>query len=216
MQSASRRNGNEGRRESRRTSGRSACNDATCNDATGSNCRPPLKRRRRAASAVPETPTDAARDAGTTDEQPPDRSTAMPAGKTRAIPSRRRRPKQPALRPETSSPVGARGHRWLMLLALFVLPIMVGNYLATALEDAGSRLEDQPRARRARRARSSFAMFGQFKFGPDLAGGITLIYELQDAPTEVAENAEPGDKQSGADADKQIKQRRPRIHAERS
>src|SRR4029079_3110681 len=25
-------------------------------------------------------------------------------------------------------------------------------------------------------------LFGEFKFGPDLAGGITLIYELADAP----------------------------------
>ena len=28
-------------------------------------------------------------------------------------------------------------------------------------------------------------LFGQFKFGPDLAGGITLIYELSDAPQAV-------------------------------
>ena len=73
---------------------------------------------------------------------------------------------------------------WLLLaiiVALFVVPILIGNYLADMwrMPDhawkisltlgilAGSIL---------------VCVFGQFKYGPDLAGGITLIYELQDAP----------------------------------
>src|SRR4051812_20717058 len=91
---------------------------------------------------------------------------------------------------------------WLIaaiLLALFVLPILIGNYLAGVwkMPDhawkisltlgvlAGSIL---------------ICLFGQFKYGPDLAGGITLIYELQDAPKAVAEkNGQAANQQQGAE-----------------
>jgi glycosyltransferase involved in cell wall biosynthesis len=46
-------------------------------------------------------------------------------------------------------------------------------------------------------------LFGQFKYGPDLAGGITLIYELQDAP-KVTPVATTGPAPKGA-ANQQIK-----------
>jgi SecD/SecF fusion protein len=82
---------------------------------------------------------------------------------------------------------------WLLcavLLALFVVPILIGNYLASMwkMPDhawkisltlgvlAGSIL---------------ICLFGQFKFGPDLAGGVTLIYELQDAPQAVQNANQP-------------------------
>jgi SecD/SecF fusion protein len=91
---------------------------------------------------------------------------------------------------------------WLIaviLLALFVVPILIGNYLAGVwkMPDhawkisltlgvlAGSIL---------------ICLFGQFKYGPDLAGGITLIYELQDAPKAVAEkNGQPANQKNGAE-----------------
>ena len=74
---------------------------------------------------------------------------------------------------------------FIILVALFVLPIMAGNYLAQIwkMPDhawkfaltlgvlAGSLI---------------VVSLGQFKYGPDLAGGITIIYELQDAPKAVA------------------------------
>ena len=85
---------------------------------------------------------------------------------------------------------------FIILVALFVLPIMAGNYLAQIwkMPDhawkfaltlgvlAGSVL---------------VVSLGKFKYGPDLAGGITIIYELQDAPKTVAttdpkQNADPG------------------------
>ncbi len=45
--------------------------------------------------------------------------------------------------------------------------------------------------------------FGQFKFGPDLAGGITLIYELAETPTAANQAAPPAGNQasSGQSAD---------------
>ncbi len=48
--------------------------------------------------------------------------------------------------------------------------------------------------------------FGQFKFGPDLAGGVTLIYELQDAPTAV-QNAQqqPQNSNSSNNLNQQMK-----------
>ena len=67
----------------------------------------------------------------------------------------------------------------VLLVSLFVLPMLAGNYLAR-VEDAGPRLEVQPGSGRAGGVNSHLP-FGEFKFGPDLAGGITLIYELAEA-----------------------------------
>jgi SecD/SecF fusion protein len=85
----------------------------------------------------------------------------------------------------------------LVLVSLFVLPVLAGNYLAkiwrmpehawkislTLGVLAGSIL---------------VCVFGQFKFGPDLAGGITLIYELQDAPKVVSDPNQPQGPAGGA------------------
>ena len=62
------------------------------------------------------------------------------------------------------------------------------------------------------RGRLLICLFGEFKFGPDLAGGITLIYELADAPTAVVTNANQPQK-PGATAAEADQERRPRIHA---
>lgn len=76
----------------------------------------------------------------------------------------------------------------LVLAALFVLPVLAGNYLAKVwrMPDHGWKI-----------SLALFVLSGslfvciaawqqwwgtQFKFGPDLAGGSTLIYELQDEP----------------------------------
>ncbi|HEX4412354.1 MAG TPA: protein translocase subunit SecD [Lacipirellulaceae bacterium] len=77
------------------------------------------------------------------------------------------------------------------------MPILIGNYLAGLwkMPDhawkislvlgvlAGSLL---------------IVLFGQFKFGPDLAGGVTLIYELQDAPTTVQNAQQPNSNNSNS------------------
>src|SRR3954451_2276750 len=70
----------------------------------------------------------------------------------------------------------------LVILALFVLPIMAGNYLAKIW-----RMPDH--AWKMSLVIGAFAasilicLTGEIKKGPDLAGGITLIYELAEAPT---------------------------------
>jgi SecD/SecF fusion protein len=68
----------------------------------------------------------------------------------------------------------------LILLALFTLPILVGNYLARVW-----RMPDHAwkfsLILGVLAASLLISAFGEFKFGPDLAGGITLIYELADA-----------------------------------
>jgi SecD/SecF fusion protein len=76
----------------------------------------------------------------------------------------------------------------LILVALFALPVIAGNYLAkvwrmpdhawkislTLFVVAGSLFVCVAASQHWRNM--------QFKFGPDLAGGSTLIYELQDEP----------------------------------
>jgi SecD/SecF fusion protein len=71
----------------------------------------------------------------------------------------------------------------LIVLAIFVVPILVGNFLAKAfkMQDYGWKIS---LILGATAASILIITFGEFKFGPDLAGGITLIYELEDAPAE--------------------------------
>ncbi len=87
----------------------------------------------------------------------------------------------------------------ITLLALFVLPIMAGNYLARIwkMPDHGWKIS---LTLGILAGSILVCVFGQFKYGPDLAGGITLIYELQDATV-----AKSGDRppQSGAPDDAQ-------------
>src|SRR5262249_33758077 len=89
---------------------------------------------------------------------------------------------------------------WLLaltILALFVLPIMARNYLARIwrMPDHGWKIS---LVLRTPAASILICLFGQFKFGPDLAGGITLIYELAEAPTSVEGNQPPGGQPKGA------------------
>jgi SecD/SecF fusion protein len=85
----------------------------------------------------------------------------------------------------------------VVLLALFVVPIMIGNYLARIwkMPDHGWKIS---LTLGLLAGAILICLFGQFKYGPDLAGGITLIYELQDAPHAVAEkNGQPANQQNG-------------------
>ncbi len=129
-----------------------------------------------------------------------DRSdSSMPAGKS-----------APSIANKAAQKAGVRDANawspWLIfaiVLALFVVPILIGNYLAGIwkMPDhawkislvlgvlAGSIL---------------ICLFGQFKFGPDLAGGVTLIYELQDAPTAV-QNAQQQNSNSANNLNQQMK-----------
>lgn len=109
----------------------------------------------------------------------------MPAGKTAPSVAKQAVEKTAA---EEELPSG--WSPWLiaiMLLALFVLPMMAGNYLAKIwrMPDHGWKMS---LVMGTLAASILICVFGQFKFGPDLAGGITLIYELADAPTAVEQN----------------------------
>lgn len=67
-----------------------------------------------------------------------------------------------------------------VVIALFVLPILAGNYLARVwrMPEHGWKIS---LALGALAASLVIVTVGEFKFGPDLAGGITLIYEVEDA-----------------------------------
>src|SRR4051812_38042057 len=127
--------------------------------------------------------------AANAEEKATPKETAMPAGKT-----------QPSAATKAIQDLGLEEQAksgwspWILaavILALFVLPIMAGNYLAKIW-----RMPDH--AWKMSLVIGMFAasvvicLFGEFKFGPDLAGGITLIYELADAPTAVEQPNQPG------------------------
>ncbi|MCC7476426.1 MAG: protein translocase subunit SecD [Pirellulales bacterium] len=88
-----------------------------------------------------------------------------------------------------------------IVLALFVVPIFVGNYLAKAwkMPDHGWKFS---LVLGVLAGSIVICTLGTFKFGPDLAGGITLIYELQDAPVVSADD--PNQPANNGDA-KQIR-----------
>ena len=81
-----------------------------------------------------------------------------------------------------------------IIATVFVVPVLIGRYLATLwkMPDYGWKFSLVLGA-----VIGSLAIisFGEFKFGPDLAGGITLIYELADpsalAAPDDAEAPEP-------------------------
>ena len=66
-----------------------------------------------------------------------------------------------------------------LVIALFVVPMYIGNRLAKSLKmpDHGWKFS---LAIGTLAAAAVVVYFGEIKFGPDLSGGITLIYELQD------------------------------------
>lgn len=89
---------------------------------------------------------------------------------------------------------------FLIVVALLVLPIVVGNFLAKQL-----RMPDY--AWKISLVFGSILIsvviitFGEFKFGPDLAGGITLIYELADTSAKPVGDQDAVDQESEEDAD---------------
>ena len=81
---------------------------------------------------------------------------------------------------------------WMMgvlIVALFVIPVLLGNYIARAVRmpDYGWKIG---LVLFTVAAGAVIVALGEFKFGPDLAGGITLIYEVED--TSVGVVPEPG------------------------
>jgi SecD/SecF fusion protein len=131
--------------------------------------------------------------AAKTEEKAASKETSMPAGKT-----------EPSAATKAIQNLGVQEQvrsgwsPWvlgLVILALFVLPIMAGNYLAKIW-----RMPDH--AWKMSLVIGAFAvsivicLTGEIKKGPDLAGGITLIYELAEAPTVV----QPAQQGGGQDA----------------
>ncbi len=120
---------------------------------------------------------------------------SMPAGKT-----------QPSVATKALEKTGAEEQSasgwspWLLaivILALFVLPIMAGNYLARIwkMPDHGWKIS---LVLGTLAGSILICWFGQFKFGPDLAGGITLIYELAETPTATEQTAQPAGNQTNS------------------
>lgn len=126
-------------------------------------------------------------------------TTSLPAGKT-----------QPSVAQKAAQKTGAENFGesgwspWvlaLVILALFVVPIMIGNYLSQLwrMPDHGWKIS---LVIGTLAASILICIFGQFKFGPDLAGGITLIYELAESPTVAVDKNAP---QSGSAATSTLK-----------
>ena len=86
----------------------------------------------------------------------------------------------------------------LVIVALFVLPVLAGNYLAKQwkMPDHAWKFS---LVLGTLAASILIVTFGEFKFGPDLAGGITLIYELADTSTGPVPAATDGKAPSGTD-----------------
>jgi SecD/SecF fusion protein len=85
----------------------------------------------------------------------------------------------------------------LAILALFVLPIMAGNYLAKIWRMPDHAWKMSLMIGTAA-ASILICYFGEIKKGPDLAGGITLIYELDPTSTIVQQTAPQGGGQPNA------------------
>jgi SecD/SecF fusion protein len=147
-----------------------------------------------ATSAPPADKAPRTTAAATTEEKSTSKEAALPAGKTQPSVASKAAQESGVEEPGQSS-----WSPWLLaltILALFVLPIMAGNYLAKIW-----RMPDHAWKMSlvigTLAASILICLFGQFKFGPDLAGGITLIYELADAPT-AEQPAQPGGSQPNA------------------
>ena len=105
----------------------------------------------------------------------PRTSSPRPAARRRR---RRRRPPPAARRSTRSRVAGKASIKVAIVIALFVVPIFVGGWLAKTAAHARPRLEVRDRHRRRSRRPPSSSRTGEIKLGPDLSGGITLIYEL--------------------------------------
>jgi SecD/SecF fusion protein len=136
------------------------------------------------SSAADDTaPNETAAEAPPVDDDAPTRESSLPAGKTQ--PSVAEQATGGATAAEATS-----GWRTLWvgtgLLALFIVPVLIGNYLANRwkMPDHGWKIS---LVIGTLAASILICTFGRLKFGPDLAGGITLVYELE----EVSAGASP-------------------------
>jgi SecD/SecF fusion protein len=128
------------------------------------------------SSTTPATTTPAAESG----ETPSSRDPAIPAGKT-----------DPSIANKTSGDSEEVGSGWntlglaLGILALFVIPILAGNYLAKVwkMPDHAWKIS---LCLWALATAIIICVRGPFKAGPDLAGGITLVYELADPEAQAA------------------------------
>ena len=79
-----------------------------------------------------------------------------------------------------------------IVVALFLVPMFLGGYLSKLLRmpDHGWKIS---LAIGTLAAAAVVVSLGEVKFGPDLSGGITLIYELQDTSGQVGEEDEGRD-----------------------
>ncbi|MCI0331597.1 MAG: protein translocase subunit SecD [Planctomycetes bacterium] len=154
------------------------------------------------SAASEEQATKSEEGASTEDKDATTPGLSLPAGTT-----------EPSIASEVIGPKGETeldeaGTGWrtfglaVGLAALFILPILLGNYLARVWK-----MPDH--AWKFGLVLLSLAvsivvcLFGQFKFGPDLAGGITLVYELADAQMQPA--AEPAPPGAAPDEEMQIR-----------
>jgi SecD/SecF fusion protein len=184
-------------------SAKSATTDAAPKDAAKSGTAAAEKSSEKAAAPAAKT-TETAPAAPAT--KAPPQSTAM-AGKDEKAAS-----KEPAKSVEKSqstdatkaAPVDEQSTSgWnplvlgLTILALFVLPIMTGNYLAKIWRMPDHAWKMSLMIGTAA-ASILICYFGEIKKGPDLAGGITLIYELAEAPTVVQQPGQQGVNQPSA------------------
>jgi SecD/SecF fusion protein len=91
----------------------------------------------------------------------------------------------------------------LIIVGLFVLPVVIGNLIASWLRmpDYGWKIS---LVLGTLAASIVVILLGQLKFGPDLAGGITLIYEIEAAPQASAPNGAVPPDQPKADLQEAI------------
>ncbi len=93
-----------------------------------------------------------------------------------------------------------------IVIALFVVPMFVGSRLAKSLKmpDHGWKFS---LAMGTLAAAAVVIYQGEIKFGPDLSGGITLIYELQDIAAQVDDDASEADPSAEQDQSGAAKKR---------
>jgi SecD/SecF fusion protein len=95
----------------------------------------------------------------------------------------------------------------LIIAAIFILPVLAGNFLAKRLRmpDYGWKIS---LVLGSLLVSMVVIAFGEFKFGPDLAGGITLIYELADTSALPEAAQPPAGAAGGQNADQQSARQR--------